>query len=274
MYNYLNFSEIINLFEDEPSEYNGLQKYPIIRPRKMLYENISIKHEIRKHKKFYETYIKLKNDKRYHDGILNQSSIIDYFTEGSQKVVFTTLNSEKLVKIRKRENPDNDEKEVLIQETLKKIDFFDCIPHRKIIDNYEIVDKVISLHTLRMQRRIDIVSNKSVFFYKKRKEHEILRFCLKKYQDQNRVNAILDSWRGIAPSLEYSRFNYRNCFLNCIQDNSLQNFGVLNNKVVIIDLDTLRHDFLLKHHKRIKKDWNALTNLKDDQMYMGKIRIF
>ena len=261
MYHYLNFSEIINLFEDDPSEYNGLKKYPIKPPRKMLYKNIFIKDEIRRHKKFYETYIKLKNDKRYHDGILNQSSIIDYFTEGSQKVVFTTPNSEKLVKIRKRQNSDKDKKkEALLQETLKKIDFFDCIPHRKIMDNYEIVDKVISLQVLHKFRRIDIVSNKSVFYSKKRKQHEILRFYLKKYKDQNRVNAILDSWRGITPSLEYSRFNYRNCFLNCLQDNSLQNFGVLNKKVVIIDLDTLRHDYLLKHHKRIKKDWNVLNN--------------
>ena len=53
---------------------------------------------------------------------------------------------------------------------------------------------------------------------------------------------------------------FKNCFLNCIQDNNLQNFGFWKNKIVIVDYDTLRHDYLLKHHKRIKKDWNVLNN--------------
>ena len=236
MHSHLRFSEIINLFEDNPIN-NNSKKYPIPLPRKMLYKDITLEREKNNHENFYKTYINLK-----HNG-----TILDFFAEGTQKVLFTTPNSEKLIKIRKIQKKENDEE--LIQKTLEKIDFFDCIPYRKIMDNYEEVDRLITLQVLHSQRRINIFSNKSVFYCKKKKIYQIMKFYKKKNQDQKKVFQM------------FKHKNYfKNCFLNCIQDNSLENFGVWKNKIVIVDYDTLRHDYLLKHHKRIKKDWNVLNN--------------
>ena len=154
---------------------------------------------------------------------LKQKNIIkDYLNEGGEKVVFTTQNPLQLIKLGKVPQQTINQ-EISEQHFLKQTSFLFAIPKSKIVDNYIITTKAEKLP--------EHCNNLDIFYKENFDKHDEIQY-----------------W-------------WNNSFLNCIDDNHEDNFGIINNKLCIIDYDCLRKDFIVKNIKRIKKDWKKLNYL-------------
>ena len=169
---------------------------------------------------------------RTYQELSQNKTILDYYAEGKNTVSFTTPDSNRLIKI-----PKNNNFYMLQQQEsinfLAEIDFLECIPVTNITDNYVEVEKATALKS-------DFLAN-------------VLG-----------IDYLAPKWTKLRKPI----YSFNSLFLNCIWDNGVSNFGILNNSIVIIDHEALRFEYLLKNKKEIKKEWQRIKS--DIQYYFSK----
>lgn len=160
----------------------------------------------------------------------NHNIIKKYLNEGGEKVVFTTPNKRYVIKIGKVPFE-------AVEAEISNLKFFSSqkmkylLPKTKIKDNYIITERA-KITTDQYLKSIGI------------------------YEEQD--------------STEETQYNWNYSCLNTIEDNHCNNIGIVKNKIVLIDYEMKRKEFILTNRKKIKQDWNKINHNIRKQILEGQ----